>query len=177
FLNNMYTSQSIKIIESSIIIFLKGLLKLEEIRNAVLIFVLKEMEHQTTGLPLNEDVINNLLMKINKVISQDILKEWIKKCSEIVEYKGIIQIHEFLYLVCNTVQRHQFIDKIPKIPMDIERDKYGLFKIESAKASTQKNPDAKIQNHMKYQYNLEKMVFEGRQMYKKEECKQRNRRI
>ncbi|EAR93576.3 hypothetical protein TTHERM_00427420 (macronuclear) [Tetrahymena thermophila SB210] len=176
FLNNMYTSQSVKIIEASIIIFIRNLLKLNEIRDAMLIFVLKEMEHQTIGLPLNEEVITGLLWKINKTISNDILKEWIKRCNDIIQYKGVIQVHEFLYLVCNTINRHEYIEKIPKIQMDIERDKFGIFKIEAAQASTQKNPDEKIQNYMKYQYNMEKMIFDGRTLQKKDEYYQQKRK-
>jgi len=89
----------------------------------MLIFVLKEMEHQTTGLPLNDEVLSGLLWvfphkleestlifglnllfrltfihfcilysikKINKTISNDILKEWMKRCNEIIEHRGII---------------------------------------------------------------------------------------
>lgn len=94
---------------------------MNEIRDAMLIFVLKEMEHQTTGLPLNDEVLSGLLWvknnnsknleepafellfsrnssflfefcfkKINKTISNDILKEWMKRCNEIIEHRGII---------------------------------------------------------------------------------------
>lgn len=46
-------------------IYLNNIERLHEIQETMLIFVLKEMEHQTTGLPLNEEVISGLLWVIH----------------------------------------------------------------------------------------------------------------
>ena len=51
------------------------------------------------------------IQKINKTISTRVLEEWMKKCSEFLEQKGVIKCHEFLYLMCNTVNRQSFVRK------------------------------------------------------------------
>lgn len=60
--------------------------------------------------------------KINKTISQKVLEEWIKRCNDFLDIKGVIQTFEFLFLIANTVDRRNFYNKIPKATMDISRD-------------------------------------------------------
>lgn len=47
--------------------------------------------------------------KIDRTISKDILKAWMKKCQDYLEVKGMIQVYEFLYLVTNTIPRQSYV--------------------------------------------------------------------
>lgn len=51
----------------------------------------------------------NVKKKINKCISMKILNEWIKKFSDVLDKPGIIQAHEFLYLVANCKNRTELV--------------------------------------------------------------------
>ena len=57
-MNNRTTSQNIKIVKSALIIRYKGKLRKEDIRDAVLVFTLKELEHLSVGLPLIPEILN-----------------------------------------------------------------------------------------------------------------------
>ena len=74
FINNKTTQQNIEIIECSLITLRKNLLTKDQIRDSLKIFNLQEQEWLTTGLPLEVDIINNLLRKLHKSIYQDILE-------------------------------------------------------------------------------------------------------
>lgn len=43
---------------------------MKEIKDALLIFNLKELEHLSTGLPFDPEILNQLLWKIDKVINR-----------------------------------------------------------------------------------------------------------
>lgn len=89
--------------------------------------------------------------KINKTISNKVLEEWIKRCQDFFEIKGVLQAFEFLFLITNTLDRRNFYDKIPKATLDITRDpKFRLFQVDSTGFTTLKNPDTKIQQYMNY---------------------------
>lgn len=45
-------------------------------------------------------------------MSNKVLEEWIKKCSDFLEVKGQIQCHEFLFLVANCISRTKFVIKL-----------------------------------------------------------------
>jgi hypothetical protein len=100
------------------------------------------------------------LKQFNKAISVKVLEEWIKKSQEFLSVKGAIQSFEFLFLVANTVNRKNYFNRIPKLPLDISRDEkviyiysifeFKLFNVDSSGFQTIKNPDTKIQHYMNY---------------------------
>lgn len=82
-----------------------------------------------------------------------------------MQIKGYIQAFEFLYLMANTVDRWAYFNKYPKTGLDLSRDpKYNIHNVDTTGFKTIKNPDAKIQHFMNYQYNLEKATFKGRSL-------------
>ena len=50
--------------------------------------------------------------KIDRVISDFIVKEWIKRCAPFLETPGVLRSDEFLYLFCNSIPRMQFVSYI-----------------------------------------------------------------
>ncbi len=46
---------------------------------------------------------------MNKTIIEEILNKWLKMNADHLECKGSIMAHEFLYLVCNAVDRPDFV--------------------------------------------------------------------
>ena len=42
---------------------------------------------------------------MNKTISDDVLNKWLKLNEEFLEVKGRLMVGEFLYLVCNTIDK------------------------------------------------------------------------
>lgn len=47
-------------------------------------------------------------------MSNKVLEEWIKKCSDFLEVKGQIQCHEFIFLVANCISRTKFVINLVK---------------------------------------------------------------
>jgi hypothetical protein len=46
---------------------------------------------------------------MGKTISEEILNRWLKMNADCLECKGSLMAHEFLYLVCNAVDRNEFV--------------------------------------------------------------------
>lgn len=65
---------------NAICIYHQNLLSMHEIKNAILIFTLKEMENLQEGLPFDVDILTNLLWKVDRTISKEVLKVWMNKC-------------------------------------------------------------------------------------------------
>ncbi|CAD8177228.1 unnamed protein product [Paramecium octaurelia] len=166
FLNGRLTHLNVRNIKAAIQLYHDGLLTMKDIKDACLIFHLREQELMSEGVPCNATEINNLLWAIGKAISTSVLEEWIKRCADFLQIKGFIQEFEFLYLMANTVDRWAYYEKIPKTKMDLTRDPKmdNLYVVDQTGYKTAKNPDAKIQHYMNYQYNMDKAVFKGRSL-------------
>ncbi|CAD8169159.1 unnamed protein product [Paramecium pentaurelia] len=166
FLNGRLTHLNVRNIKAAIQLYHDGLLTMKDIKDACLIFHLREQELMSEGVPCNATEINNLLWAIGKAISSSVLEEWIKRCTDFLQIKGFIQEFEFLYLMANTVDRWAYYEKIPKTKMDLTRDPKmdNLYVVDQTGYKTAKNPDAKIQHYMNYQYNMDKAVFKGRSL-------------
>ena len=102
-----------------------------------------------------------------------------------LETRNTMTADEFLFLICNTIPRMQFFDKIPKQRLNIERavmqqnscfnskyiyQKFLLFYVETTDLQDIKNPDEKMQSYMKFSKSANNLRFEGKTKDSKEEC-------
>ena len=154
YLNHRETMSNVKIVTTAIVIVKRNYLSLKEIRAGLIAFELIEKELKETNLPLKEDVILKALRLINKTVSGELVKQWIRRnkpsleCEkperkEFEKYvrmverdlkarKGMVYPddkdsqdklfpHEFLFLLCNAVNRNDVIPKLQKPEMTTVR--------------------------------------------------------
>jgi len=66
---------------------------------------MKEFENLSIGVKYDAPTIKSMLWVMNKTISDDVLNKWLKLNEEFLEVKGRLMVGEFLYLVCNTIDK------------------------------------------------------------------------
>ena len=119
-----------------------------------------------------------LFWKINKTMSEKILNLWIQKFKDHLEHKNYIQTPEFLYLLCNTFNKLDILDKLPRLPFVIKRDhaNFNLFSVEQELLKKNWDLDVKIQNHFNSIYFPSKAILESRDIANKKKEKQINQK-
>jgi hypothetical protein len=66
-------------VTTSLIILKRNLMTIKEIRAGINAFTLMEKESKCTNLPLKEHVILKAFHLINKTVSEELVRQWIKK--------------------------------------------------------------------------------------------------
>jgi ribosome recycling factor len=85
---------------------------LKEIRAGINAFTLMEKELKESNIPLEEESINKTLRLINKTMSTEIIKNWIRKCRSQLE--------------CEKPERKEFEATVKRVESEIkekEKDK------------------------------------------------------
>lgn len=108
-MNRRTLDSTIKIIKASILLYCRGLITFEEIRDAIVAHRAKEREKVTPGVPI--DRIQSIFWCLDKGISNRVLELWLKKFGQHLEVKGHLQAHEFLYLLVNGQKRSEYQQK------------------------------------------------------------------
>jgi hypothetical protein len=160
--NNRITKYSIKLIRAALVTYSRGLLTMKEIKDAANVHQMKEFQSLSLGIPYDAKEIQSALWMMGRAMSNEILNKWLKVNADMVETKGSLMVHEFVYLVCNSLDKQEIINKIPKPQMNPKMDKKtGLFRVDDEFHKTYKNPDFKIQTIMTNHYNMEKAAYDG----------------
>jgi hypothetical protein len=165
FYMNRLSKWTIKLIKAAIIVHMKNLLTVHEIREIAVIHHLKENEFFSVGVSCDTTTIYSMLWAINRTISVPVLNKWISMVSDVLEIKGSLMPHEFLYLVCNTHKKGECADKIFKVTMHSRMNANSkLFHIEEEflKGYPQiKSMDARVQHMLNATYTPDKAIYEG----------------
>jgi len=135
---------------------------MKQIGDGASIHQMKEFERLSTGIPCDPEIIHSILWIAERTISDVILEKWIEIHADYLEVKRTLMVHEFLYLLCNTKDRREMYDKIPKLHMNPRRDKNtNLFHVDQEFHKTYKSPDYKMQQMLNLNYNVDKAIYEG----------------
>lgn len=117
--------ETLKLAHAIANIYAEGLLGLDTMNDGLIIFDVKKNQLMTEGLPLNSRLLMESFWSIGRTMSERILKYWFKKFAGHLEanyrlkderkkdeeFKGILlSSHEYLYLLCNTVCKSEFVD-------------------------------------------------------------------
>lgn len=86
---------------------------MKEIRAGINAFTLIEKELKETNIPLKETYINKALRLVNKTMSEDLIRAWIKKCRPQLE--------------CEQPDRKEFENHIKKVERELKNKKKMEF--------------------------------------------------
>jgi len=162
FYNKRITKYTIKLIKAGLIIYTRGFLTMKQIGDGASIHQMKEFEALSVGVPCNQETIESMLWIVGRTIGNDVLAKWIEIHEDYLEVRDTLMVHEFLYLLCNSKDKSELFQKIPKINMNPRMDqKIQLFHVDQEFHKTYKSPDYKIQQMLNVTYNVEKALYEG----------------
>lgn len=97
-----------------------------EIRDGAQVHQMKEFETLSIGVPCNVQTVhsmlwvkrflwrneNNCFVKImKKTINNEILEKWISAHARFLEQPGQLMVNEFIYLLCNCVDKEEMVNK------------------------------------------------------------------
>eukprot|EP00347_Sterkiella_histriomuscorum_P008430 403345124 len=109
YLNHRETIANVKLVTTSIIIYKKGLLSLKEISAGINAYSIVEKKLKSSNIPLKESLIQQILRLINRTMSEELIRSWIKKCRPQLE--------------CEKQDRKQFEKQVRQIERDLKEKK------------------------------------------------------
>ena len=92
----------------------------KEIRAGINAFTLMEKDIKATNLPLKEPILDKALRLINKTMSEDLIRSWIKKCRPFLE--------------CEKQERKDFDNQVKKVEKELKAKTHVDFEGEIGSA-------------------------------------------
>jgi len=132
-INGQSTSTNVDIIKAAIIIHLRRFLTYDEITKALVSYSLSEKDRMEKFIPYDVKTLSNTLKAAGRCISEKILKFWISHCSKYFKRNidGLITPDEYLFLFCNTYDRQDTLNKLPRVALRIDKEiETNLFSLE-----------------------------------------------
>jgi len=162
FYKKRITKYTIRLLRAALIVYTRGFLTMKQIGDCASIHQMKEFEYLSTGIPCDAEVIRSMLWIVGRTISDNILEKWLELHGDYLENKNKLMVHEFMYLFCNTKDRKELYNKIPKLHMNPRMDKnLHIFQVDYEFHKTYMSPDTKMQHMLNLNYNVDKAIYEG----------------
>ncbi|EWS74109.1 hypothetical protein TTHERM_000195999 (macronuclear) [Tetrahymena thermophila SB210] len=110
----------LKTIECVLYIASLKIIEMPQIQNCIQIFNSSDQEWMVNGMPIDNELIQSILWKINRYINERKLTQWIlqNKQDFLIQHK--IMLHEFLLLACNSSKK----EEMQKLLGTMQQDSY-----------------------------------------------------